>query len=87
MTKVMWMAVPECGPGPNGRHDHTTNVVGSKLFIFGGQIGGKVFNDMWSLDLNSRTFACCCSEPFRPGNNSDNMCPFSRGTSLDVSLV
>jgi hypothetical protein len=54
------------GPGLNGRTYHTTTVVGSKLFVFGGQIGGNVFNDMWTLDLNCRTFACCCSEPFQP---------------------
>jgi hypothetical protein len=51
------------GPGPGGRYYSTTTVVGSKLFVFGGQIGGKNVNDMWTLDLNSRTFACCCSEP------------------------
>jgi hypothetical protein len=51
-------------PGPGGRFRHTTIVVGSKLFVFGGGIGSKVVNDMWSLDLNCRTFAYCFSEPF-----------------------
>jgi hypothetical protein len=45
------------GPGLNGRYDHTTTVVGSKLFVFSGQIGENVFNDMWTLDWNRRTFA------------------------------
>jgi hypothetical protein len=52
------------GPGPGGRWSYTTTVVGSKLFVFGGGNGKVTFNDMWTLDLNCRTFACCCSEPF-----------------------
>jgi hypothetical protein len=39
-------------------------VVGSKLFVFGGQIGRETNNDIWTLDLNCRTFAYCCSELF-----------------------
>ena len=54
------------GPGPGGRAYYTTNVVGSKLFVFGGKSGGRIMHDMWTLDLNSRTFAYCFSEPFRP---------------------
>jgi Kelch motif len=54
------------GSGPGRRCYYTTTVVGSKLFVFGGRIGGNGFNDMWALDLNCRTFAYCCSEPFRP---------------------
>jgi Kelch motif len=54
------------GPGPGGRYGPTTTVVGSKLFVFGGWIDGKHANDMWTLDLNYRTFAYCCSESFGP---------------------
>jgi hypothetical protein len=53
------------GPGPGRRSYYTTSVVGSKLFVFGGENDERTFfNDMWTLDLNSRTFAYCCSEPF-----------------------
>jgi len=52
------------GPGPGARRYHTVTMVGSKLFVFGGQIGGGMLNDMWALDLNSRTIAHCCSESF-----------------------
>jgi hypothetical protein len=45
--------------GPNGRPYHTMTVVGSKLFVFGGRTYESVFNDMWALDLNCRTFAYC----------------------------
>ena len=52
------------GPGPGRRRLHTTTVVGSKLFVFGGVSGEEITNDMWALDLNRRTFAYCCSGPF-----------------------
>ena len=43
------------GFGPHGRSHHTTALVGSKLFLFGGRISVDDLNDMWALDLNSRT--------------------------------
>src|SRR6267154_3673370 len=44
-------------------------MVGSKHFVFSGRIGRigrKPMNDMWTLNLNCRTFAYSCSEPFWP---------------------
>ena len=52
------------GPGPGGRLYHTVAMVCSQLFVFGGLIGGKLLNDMWALDLNSRTISRRCLEPF-----------------------
>jgi Kelch motif len=49
---------------PNGFYHHTMTVVGSKLFVFGGYSGWNIFNDMWTLDLNSRMFAYYYSKPF-----------------------
>ena len=45
------------GPRPCGRYYHTMTLIGSKLFVFGGQNdAGTCFNDMWAFDLNSGTF-------------------------------
>ena len=54
------------GPGPGGRCCHTVTMIGSQLFVFLGLpvIGGKLLNDMWALDLNSRTIFRRYSEPF-----------------------
>ena len=51
-----WSRVVVNGIKPNGRPYHSMTVVGSKLFVFGGRTYESVFNDMWALDLNSRTF-------------------------------
>jgi Galactose oxidase, central domain len=32
-------------------------MVGSKLFVFGGETGSGRSDDMWALDLNSRTIS------------------------------
>jgi hypothetical protein len=51
------------GPRPVGRCGHAMTMIGSKLFIFGGETGRGCSNDMWAFDLNSRTVAHRCFEP------------------------
>jgi DNA repair exonuclease SbcCD ATPase subunit len=41
------------GPRPPGRYGHTLNILGSKIYIFGGQVEGYFFNDLVAFDLNA----------------------------------
>ena len=52
------------GPRPVGRHGHAVTMVGSKLFVFGGETDSGCLDDTWTFDLNSRTIAHPRFEPF-----------------------
>lgn len=47
-----WSRALPAGPRPSGRYGHTLNILGSKIFIFGGQVEGFFFNDLVAFDLN-----------------------------------
>ncbi|KAF1983888.1 hypothetical protein K402DRAFT_158382 [Aulographum hederae CBS 113979] len=51
-TKQWSKALP-AGPRPAGRYGHTLNILGSKIYIFGGQVEGYFFNDLVAFDLNA----------------------------------
>ncbi|KAJ1335669.1 leucine-zipper-like transcriptional regulator 1 [Microdochium nivale] len=47
-----WSRALPAGPRPSGRYGHSLNIVGSKIYIFGGQVEGYFMNDLCSFDLN-----------------------------------
>ncbi|KAI9808783.1 MAG: hypothetical protein M1825_003936 [Sarcosagium campestre] len=47
-----WSRAMPAGVRPSGRYGHTLNILGSKLYIFGGQVEGFFFNDLVAFDLN-----------------------------------
>ncbi|KKA30140.1 hypothetical protein TD95_002804 [Thielaviopsis punctulata] len=47
-----WSRALPAGPRPSGRYGHTLNILGSKIYIFGGQVEGFFMNDLCAFDLN-----------------------------------
>jgi hypothetical protein len=48
--------VSTIGDAPLGRYGHTATMVGTRFFIFGGQVEGRFLNDLWAFDLNTRMY-------------------------------
>ncbi|KAL9056326.1 MAG: hypothetical protein Q9162_003017 [Coniocarpon cinnabarinum] len=48
-----WSRALPAGQRPAGRYGHTLNILGSKIYIFGGQVEGYFFNDLVAFDLNA----------------------------------
>ncbi|KAL9065896.1 MAG: hypothetical protein Q9157_007323 [Trypethelium eluteriae] len=51
-TKQWSRALP-AGTRPPGRYGHTLNILGSRIYIFGGQVEGIFYNDLVAFDLNN----------------------------------
>ncbi|KAJ5156071.1 hypothetical protein N7492_008874 [Penicillium capsulatum] len=47
-----WSRAIPPGSRPAGRYGHSLNILGSKLYVFGGQVEGFFFNDLIAFDLN-----------------------------------
>ncbi|KAF4589558.1 Kelch-type beta propeller [Ophiocordyceps camponoti-floridani] len=47
-----WSLALPAGPRPAGRYGHSLNILGSKIYIFGGQVEGSFMNDLSAFDLN-----------------------------------
>ncbi|KAF3490898.1 kelch-domain-containing protein [Arthroderma uncinatum] len=48
-----WSCAASPGPRPPGRYGHSLNLLGSKIYVFGGQVEGFFFNDLLAFDLNA----------------------------------
>lgn len=48
-----WSRAAPAGTRPPGRYGHSLNILGSRIYIFGGQVEGFFFNDLVAFDLNA----------------------------------
>lgn len=48
---MTWYQPNVTGTLPPARAYHTTNLIGRKLFVFGGRAGNKYYNDLHILNL------------------------------------
>ncbi|KAF2867130.1 cell polarity protein-like protein [Massariosphaeria phaeospora] len=78
-TKHWSRALPQ-GPRPTGRYGHTLNILGSKIYIFGGQVEGFFFNDLVAFDLNSLQSSASRWEVLQP-NTKDGALSSPQGRS------
>ncbi|KAG0133099.1 hypothetical protein HOY82DRAFT_605170 [Tuber indicum] len=73
-----WSRANPNGPRPAGRYGHTLNILGSKLYIFGGQVDGFFFNDLVAFDLNTLQSAGSGWEVLVPAREAGADMPASR---------
>lgn len=74
LASRQWSRAAPPGPRPSGRYGHTLNILGSKIYIFGGQVEGYFFNDLIAFDLNALQNPTNQWE-FLMQNRSDNIGP------------
>src|SRR6185312_3158085 len=57
MSNLVWKRLEPEGRAPTSRGYHTSNLVGSKMIIYGGSDGHDCFRDVHILDLGKPLFS------------------------------
>ena len=50
---LTWNQPERTGKGPSARNGHTTVLIGSRLFVFGGGDKADLLNELWVLDAHT----------------------------------
>ncbi|KAK9468358.1 hypothetical protein V1512DRAFT_221659 [Lipomyces arxii] len=53
ISSYLWSKPSATGQKPCGRYGHTLSAIGSRVYIFGGQVDSQYFNDMFAFNLGS----------------------------------
>ena len=69
LVKRRWRSIERPGPKPRARFEHTLNLVGTSLYIFGGRIDDIPLNDMGIFDLKSLDISNSTWQLIGAGNN------------------
>jgi N-acetylneuraminic acid mutarotase len=60
---MAWSQAYVAGTSPAARSRHTTTLVGTKLYVFGGGDDSRVYNDLYVLDTGNQ-YNLTFSTPF-----------------------
>ncbi|KAH0607400.1 uncharacterized protein H6S33_002434 [Morchella sextelata] len=82
-----WSRANTHGARPAGRYGHTINILGSKLYIFGGQVDGFFFNDLVAFDLNTLQSNNARWEELISANEKNQDVPASRTNHTVVTWM
>ncbi|ODQ65979.1 hypothetical protein NADFUDRAFT_82875, partial [Nadsonia fulvescens var. elongata DSM 6958] len=73
-STLKWTVANPTGLRPQGRYGHTISTIGSRLYVFGGQLDDLFFNDLICFDLTSLRSAGCKWEIITPSNSITPPC-------------
>ncbi|KAF2805385.1 uncharacterized protein BDZ99DRAFT_541257 [Mytilinidion resinicola] len=82
-----WSRAMPAGSRPAGRYGHTLNILGSRIYIFGGQVEGHFFNDLVAFDLNSLQSATSKWEVLIPNSKDAGLATPSPPARTNHSIV
>ncbi|KAI8391779.1 uncharacterized protein BYT42DRAFT_208257 [Radiomyces spectabilis] len=65
-ANARWECLSSGNEGPTGRSGHASVIYDNKFYIFGGTDGNHLYNDIWSYDLQARTWSQVAAAGYIP---------------------